>query len=452
MLLGALLAGAGTARAGTPVLHTGPWADAVARKAASLTGLAPDEMDPLTIADLAGSRTLVVWPGSLEACAGESTRTADVTDAADRAVGHLNYGRYTEARDTLTLAAGSLGCLTEIAAPDSTSRVFYLHGIVHTLEENPADAQRAFAQALVIHPTLTWDDSYPPEFGQSLFEAAAAALAQEAPAQVMVSPRSSAQQVRIDGQPLKLDAPSIEVAPGRHLVQVGGSSLDSYWLQVASGDSSNVLLRGEYPDSATGWVRKPDRAPDLSALLAHRFGPGTQVFVLPGDGSAWQGNAGEGGFVQVVASTKEHVKEHHDKIHGRSEPETGPPVTLSEKPFRLRKDPHDYTDSRKVGGVPTAQALTWGGVAVAAGGGAWALQTWTSARECWDGDQYDPSACGEENESAYEEKRARLPVAAGVAVGGVVLAGAGWALGGQRTRVSVEPWGNGRGVALTVWR
>jgi hypothetical protein len=452
MLLGALLAG--TAQAGTPVLHNGPWADSAARKAASITGLAPDEMDPLTIADLTGSRTLVAWPGSLEPCAGDAARASEVADAADRAVGHLNYGRYAEARDTLTRAAGSLGCLTEIAAPDSTSRVFYLHGIVHALEESPADAQRAFTQALVIHPTLPWDDSYPPEFGQSLFEAAAAALAQAIPAQVLVSPRSSAQQVRIDGRQFRLDAPSVEIAPGRHLVQVGGSSPDTYWLQVAPGDSSNVLLRGEFPDSATNWVRQPDRAPDLSALLAHRFGPGTQVFVLPGDGSAWQGNAGEGRFLQVVASTKRHVKKPDDQPQDRTAPTTGPPVTKSEKPFRLRKDPHDYTDSSKIAGASIPLALTWGGLAVAAGGGAWALQTWSSARglylQCWDEKRHDPAACTA-NESAYNEKKARLRVAAGVAVGGAALAGAGW-VWGQGTRVAVKPWVSGRGVALTVRR
>jgi hypothetical protein len=448
MLLGAFLAG--TAHAGTPVLHSGPWADAAARKAASLTGLAPDEMDPLTIADLTGSRTLVAWPQSLETCAGEPTRTSEVADAAGRAVGHLNYGRYAEARDTLTRAAASLGCLAEIASPDSMSQVFYLHGIVHALEENPADAQRAFTQALVIHPTLLWDDSYPPGFGQSLFEAAAAALAQEVPAQVLVSPRSSAQQVRIDGRQFRLDAPSMEVAPGRHLVQVGGSSPDSYWLQVGPGDSSNVLLRGEFPDSATDWVRQPDRAPDLSALLAHRFGPGTEIFVLPGDGSAWKGNAGQGGFLQVVPSTKEHVKEHHDQ----TAPTTGPPVTKSEKPFRLRKDPHDYTDSPKVAGVTAPLAMTWGGVAVAAGGGAWALQIWFSGRrlylQCWDEEDHNPTACAD-NESAYNKKKGRLPVAARVAIGGAALAGAGWAWG-QNTSVAVEPWVSGRGVALTVRR
>ncbi len=461
MLGGALLAG--TAQAGTPVLHSGPWADVAARKAASLTGLAPDEMDPLTIADLAGNRSLVAWPGSLEPCTGEAARTSQVSDAADRAVGHLNYGRYAEARDTLTRAAVSLGCLMEIASPDSTSKVFYLHGIVHALEESPADAQRAFTQALVIHPTLTWDESYPPEFGQSLFEAAAVALAQEAPAEVLVSPRYSAQQVRIDGRQLRLDAPSMDVAPGRHLVQVGGSAPDTFWLQVTPGDSANVLLRSEFPDSATDWVRQPDRAPELSALLAHRFGPGTQVFVLPGDGSAWKGNAGEGGFLQVVASTMEHVKEHHDKIHGRTEPETGPPVTKSEKPFRLRKDPHDYTEaysgrtdpSDRFDDMGPAEFTTLIGVAAFLQGTIWGAKTLKTVRdldqECRGGTDDELSAC-EANGSASNTQKSRLPIAAGIAIGGVVVAEAGWMWGGQSAGVAVEPWGNGRGVALTVRR
>ncbi len=133
-------------------------------------------------------------------------------------------------------------CLSEPVEAKDLARATYLMGVTEFSDGNEDAARKAFTEVLAIDPDYAWNPEYPPaaelffgkvkdemiEVGQSVIRVAA----------------TEDSTVMVDGQALGTPLDGVQLAPGRHLVQVlrpGGDQFESLVVDVPAGSESLVM-------------------------------------------------------------------------------------------------------------------------------------------------------------------------------------------------------------------
>ena len=192
-------------------------------------------------------------------------------------------------------ARGSQVCLSEPPSPTSLARVNFIEGVMAFEVADEDGARASFRGMFAIEPEFPWDGQFGPG-AQTAFEEVRAEVA-AAPRQLLEVTTTAGSAVWLDGR--LLEEPAVEVAPGRHLVQVGvsaGSDVRSLSVTVGDGPvtilDTNTLRRGADPDFEARFERIMGSL--LSARPDDATWPAPALLVLLGEDPrvwSWDGAA-----------------------------------------------------------------------------------------------------------------------------------------------------------------
>jgi len=384
---GALLAvlTASTAHAGMRVIHDGSDAAGAIEMAAGATGLPPAELSGITLAELiGGGAPRASGLLALEPCTGTPTAMAQIRDAAARAQGDLNYGRFPKASTVLAGARFALGCLTDPVNAAIAARVFYLSAIVDFEAGDERQAHVDFHQAALLQPDITWDEAFAPDNGKALFDAAVARVAKDGTAALQVYPLPLGEAVVVDGKPAPADTLLVTLPAGRHLLQVGAPARTA-WIELAASQDATLLFPADLSADALTWMDDPSRRTQVNTVLATLTSAGTPLVVVDGE-HVWRGTTGLADW--------ERLEQPGDKAR------------------------------RAIG-----HAVTWTGGALFVGGGGFAIAGMLRASgaigSCEEAiTANDPATC-DSGVATYDSGRQWLRIGRYVAGAGLVLGGAG---------------------------
>jgi hypothetical protein len=239
--------------------------------------LADEVRVTVDLADLLADRTpALVGAGLLTACMGRSASLADLQRHLSLAEGALPLLDLDAAEQALDAANRVLGCLDEAVAGSLAARVAFLSGLVAVLGEQPVEAQDHFAAALVLRPSLEWDDNWAPDLRKP-YEAARAALAAQSPAVVTILGSPDPGTLWLDGRPLTLHAGGQEIPGGRHYLQLAGDPWQTWTLDLQAGTVATLVVPGALGPEALAWALDPDQQHRLDPLLALVVAPGSEL-------------------------------------------------------------------------------------------------------------------------------------------------------------------------------
>jgi hypothetical protein len=162
-------------------------------------------------------------------------------------------------------------CATEPADEALLFKLFFARGYYEAVRGNEAAATRAFRTSRNLRPDSPWDMDYPPEDGETLFDAAQDGES----VRVGFSPVPGS--LVVDGTRREVPRTTLDLSSGQHVLQFGqGDPLHSTML--FDPDRLPVLVvPGLLPVDGVAWVA-PELAPDLATILGR---------VLPGDAELW---------------------------------------------------------------------------------------------------------------------------------------------------------------------
>jgi len=282
---------AGVARGDDPhtpaVVYTGlPASPDAAGRIASLMALldppVPLDSPPVHLATLLAQAELTAF-GAPGATCDEERRDAG---AYQRELDEL-YRATLMADDVDPLirrAVDMQACLVEPVDPRALARADFVEAVLAFAEGDEQRAREAFTRVFAIDPHHPWDDEFPPD-AQILFAQVATDVVRtrHAPVRVLAAPGD---EVWIDGLKAGSGGASVELAAGRHLVQVigavGGPTL-AISLVTREGEPAAVVAPAV---SERGDLTETEAAALASALAGGQDG-GTVHLVAVADPALW---------------------------------------------------------------------------------------------------------------------------------------------------------------------
>ncbi len=238
--------------------------------------------------------------GRLVPCTAEPQPLSALATHLDRAEDALPLLDLVVASDALDDAEQVLSCLEEAVAGSLAARVPYLRGMVAALGEDPEGAQAAFEAALVLRPSLAWDDTWAPDL-RPPFEAARVAVEARRPAELALLPAPAPGMVWVDGRPTETTNGALTLSPGRHWLQLPGTPWRTWALEVGEDDVLTLVVPGELGPEVAAWATDPARRSQLEPLLGLVVEPGTAVQVQAGK-DRWRVETGAGNWEPVRPS------------------------------------------------------------------------------------------------------------------------------------------------------
>lgn len=367
--------------AADPVIHTGDPVEAVER-VANTTRRPRAFFEPLSWSEVqASSQPFALGEaGIVEPCTGSPRDPAVVADHVADVEAALDYLQLDQAARKLAGGFAALPCLSGPVDPAGAARLHYLHGLLIQLQTE--DAQRvkaAFRRALGYVPELAWDPNYPPT-ALPQFEHATDELAAESAASVGFFPART-EPWRADGA--LVEAGSVELAPGEHILQWGTDPGVGVRVRLRAGEHLQIVDPAALEETALDWLEDPDLRPAVNGVVA-RSVVGETVYVVSDD-LLWMGA-----------------------------PQTGVWGLLEELQPRTTTPPELYAAG--AGAALLTTGLVWGGVAYSQGSVA-AQELETPAQLSF--------AQFEDAERRYGNASTSLAVARLVALGGAALTGTG---------------------------
>lgn len=158
---------------------------------------------------------LFVPQARLAGCDGRPVRSDPITDglaAARRAVDELEYGT---ARMLLEGGVELLPCLSDLVDPEVLYDLHFLSGLVAWYEQEPIEAEAAFARAVGVDPARPWNEAYAPDAKGLFLQALQRSIGDPGPV-LRVSPDLRG-RVLLDG---RVVADGATVPRGGHLLQL----------------------------------------------------------------------------------------------------------------------------------------------------------------------------------------------------------------------------------------
>ena len=332
-----------------------------------------------TFAEVAPLGAPTLSGGVLLPCGGESARRYVVDTALSEAEDHLAYVRMDEARAALATAADTLRCLTEPIDAATAARVHYLLGVAAFEAGDEVEARSAFARAHLLMPGLVWDEQFVPDARQAFLDEGLS-VADRPSVELLVVPEPRAAQLTVDGRRIYEAGRTLDLPTGTHLVQGPGWSIEVDLL----ADSAPVLVVPEaLEDRGADWMVDEHSCRSLDEVV----GQGDRTLYLLAGDAAWQRL--EGTWTPMTDVSIQTCRD------------LDPPAVV--EGFRLPQE-----------GAP--RALTVGGLAGVAGGGALAVSGYAIAAQ---------AARSATTWEAYQQAQPRHAAGSAMLTTGEVLAVAG---------------------------
>jgi hypothetical protein len=245
----------------------------------------PGELQPRRLEELVqGDTPYLVGTTPLSPCTGAPRRNADVLRLISEAEELRIAMRTDESWARLAEGRSAWACLAEPADATLGARLHFLVGIALLGQGDEQGAADAFRIALRSDPALEWDPDFAPE-GRPAFEAVRAEPA--APTvSIRVVPPDSPVGLRVDGRTLALQGGVGEVARGTHLIQTqDGVSL---WAEFHA--DAWLVLPTAVDEGLLDQAREPAGRLALQGVAA---GAGVQALYLPTTGGTWALSQGD---------------------------------------------------------------------------------------------------------------------------------------------------------------
>ena len=112
-------------------------------------------------------------------------------------------------------------CLGGVVTPPDLAYPSFVAGVVAGQDDDKEVCDAAFSQVFAMDLSYPWDHDYHPLI-HDLFSDAKVRLVEQTKASLTLH-RSEGAQAWVDGQPWDAATPTVEVLPGRHLVQIAGA-------------------------------------------------------------------------------------------------------------------------------------------------------------------------------------------------------------------------------------
>jgi hypothetical protein len=386
-----------------------------------------------------GDFTAVDWPshreglkpallgvGSLAECTGDATNAAPFAEQIKEAEGALNFMEHEKVHSITDAALQGLSCLAEPVDAAVVSRFHFLKGVVYMDQGDKPSAWASFQSALVIDPGLAWDENIPPD-SKPVFIAAQAEMGATPPTDFTLVPAPGEARVWMDGKEVAPGTQTIPLVGNTHWLQWEDDSFHTAILTLEPGPQVGILLPSTLGEAPLYAVTDSTHHVQISALMASVGAPGDEIFVTT-LGGVWRNTVGQADFEQLAAPTMPI------------------PALESASPVELpvEKTPLDTT-------MLAARSLLYGGVGVAVLGGGLAYKARSEGMGIYgkmenaaDNDAYDALV------DPYLAAATQTQNMGLVAVAGIALAGAGFALDSP---VAAAGWMSTQeaGVSLT-WR
>lgn len=241
------------------------------------TGLAPQVMLSAEALD-GGSGPWAASPvTALVPCDASPVTGSQLQESLDAVEGHMLALEYGKAQPTLAALEDQLCAAMEPVPAELLSRISFLQGIVLTYDGQQQEAEAAFMEALLLHPSLTWDANFSPQ-PQALFERAASTVQQQPVGRLLLDSADGPTRLFIDGVEIPSRHEIIEVAGSRHLLQLEwGGVFVTRWMDM--GPSEEIQLRGPQRLLELLQAQAPNVAFDRLVEVAHSRGY-TRIVVL----------------------------------------------------------------------------------------------------------------------------------------------------------------------------
>jgi hypothetical protein len=227
---------------------------------------------------LAGVEPQLASGGAVGTCGSEARDLEAVITATEAAEGAIAYFEWARAEERLRAAEEMLLCQEGPVAANVAARVPYLRGVLVFGQGDAEAAEQAFADALAIRPTMTWDTAFDAQ-AQALFDQARAETVE--PVQLGLLPPAEG-GVWVDGRDRGAEGAQLSLSPGVHYVQL--PERDWFTVRVELRADDRLLLPVGSPEAMAPWVEHPELGPVLAELLTSELGPELALTV---DGRTW---------------------------------------------------------------------------------------------------------------------------------------------------------------------
>ena len=205
----------------------------------------------------------VVGGGESRACPGSHISLVEFQRTREEAEAHVLYGRRVEMELALERLGALLPCLNEVLPRGELVQIGFLEGIGHAYLGEEELARESFRRALVVSPTLAWDERYPPDYGY-IFDHAIRDALLTAVAEIEIGSRvNEAAALWIDGEPFPAGGVVSTLAVGTHLLQwkLHEGGFHTRAVRVEEDQRLTVISRGDVADAAiTGQGSEAARA------------------------------------------------------------------------------------------------------------------------------------------------------------------------------------------------
>lgn len=396
----AAIALAPDAYAGDVLLHVGDSAAATDALGRALPDREVGTFELHTASEWLNDKPVTLTAGALEQCPGAPVAPAVVTDALTKASAAIDDLDFSGAKPFLETAHAGLGCLDAPIDFTVAARVEYLRGVVDHFGGDLAGARAAYLLALTLDPATSWDPAFPPSARTEFDDAKKVSPTNRT--SLAVIPRNL--PIRIDGRTVTLNGGKVDVLEGSHIVQVGTDHPLTLRITFVGSGAGSLLVPAEVPADASNWAGDPELGSDL-ARLAAVYAPGVNVYAVSGS-DLYAG--GPLGFNRVIP------------------PDVGKPPPIG------------LILVGTGGGLFTAGAVV-AGIGLSTGNSEIRNGTDAASYEDW-------QAAGVK----YQQDRKLLGMGRWMALGGVVLAGAGGAfIAVDNAVVMPEFLGDGGGIMIS---
>ncbi|MDP6933477.1 MAG: hypothetical protein QGG40_11205 [Myxococcota bacterium] len=380
------------------------------KRVQQVTGRSRDELVATRLSELLLARPpVVVGAGSTEVCQGTPSAQSGIKAGLERADSSMAYFEFVSALAHLDTAEKAIGCLTEPVEPQVAARIYYLRGIIFQSQGKEAAARSAFLQAHLFQPDLTWDEVFPPD-ARPLFDEAGAQAVREVPVTLHVVPSPEPGALQVNGKAANAEGGKLVLAPGRHLVQLGTTSMTTFRVNLEGGSGATLVVPAAIPPDAVTWVRDDARRPALSQTLAAVLGENVLVYVTVHEG-VWKGATATDAWQELKAP------QPLAEVQPTSEPQAG---ALAEAPAPSRS-----------GGSGGGRLLVVGGSGMTVGGLALTGFSYQRGKQAYrDVNNADGWYAYQQAESRFVGSQRRLYLGAALGTVGLASLGGGILLDG----------------------
>ncbi len=295
--------GLSPAQATTPVIHAEDNPSKALGKVMVETGLAPDQLRAVTVAEyMTGHHAQLVGAGEVASCAGAPTGMAEVNAALEEANGALAYMEHDRAQAALKRGKAALGCLTEPIAPDLAARLHYLSGLAAYESGDKATAWSEYFRAHIYDANLAWDEQFAPA-SEPIFDLAGSEVRKSERVTLELLPPFPRGSMKVDGHDLVGPGQQLELHPGEHILQILGEPTTTLTVTLDAHTKPLLVVPEAMPADAATWAARAELRPTFSKLLTMVEKDGQELYVTALDG-LWKTTVGSEEWTELVTPSQ----------------------------------------------------------------------------------------------------------------------------------------------------